>query len=355
MQKLIDSTNNPDQLANEAECMYEIIEEGLKWKQAIFDGFHHTKTALSDRGPALPQTQKHQATVAIEWSPGLHTQRATQSSISTDTSNEMQVPEREMQKRRKLSETVPFKDAIRVAQLMDGTPSVAETDQFVRVRDAVVHKATEARTMAGRKFKCSPLHFDKVEMYIVFWARVFDKIGVHRLTTFMGLIRSVNESKVDPVGSRPISEATRSQPTLVQKVIDAYYLQSTTQISAITKNYVRYAHAADFYRQYRLLCSEAADVKTETGQLFQKLGLRTTVGRSSSTLVNDYLLHCLNGFGLNVDLDVNGPLHKMREQARTRMRNEIALSQSYYTISNVFGPGVWTMLPVQGFASCVIP
>ena len=353
MEKLIISINNPNELENEVKCMRELLDKLLNLKRAKLHGYNHAKNTPLDPNPALPpQSRKRQATMDTPSLPALNAKRPTQGSVSADASSEMQVPERRMQKRRRVPEIVSFEDAVRVAQSMkDGPPAITETDHFVRVREAVVRKATEAGTMAGRNATCSTLKFDDVDMYIITWAKIFGREGTQRLAALMKDIRSTGEFEVNPIGSRPVLGATSSQPTLVQNVIDAYRLQSATQTTAMTKKYIRYIHAADFYRQYRDLCGEAADDNTETGQLFKTLGLKTAVGVSYPTLVNDYLLYCLKDFGLNINSDPKDPLHKEREQARMNMRNEVALSQSYYTIRNEFGPGVFALLLDKDFPS----
>ena len=275
-------------------------------------------------------------------------------------------------KKRRLSRRPPLGDGITRAQCVgDGLVVMENSIGFLKVKEEAVTRLQtlktrhleEARKKKSRTRKRSTLadaakptlkEVESIEQCTLFWSKVFGKCGIARLSAFVEAVKAGNTiTDNDPVLDSSEIASPAVAPPAVQGVLRAYHRQLNDRSTATIGRFLRQVHLSDFNRQYNLLVDDASKDHSQIREIFRINKMETSRGRAWNSLVNDYLVHCLDNIDLtqltshkegrrssNVDPDTD-----VITQARHRLRNEVYLSQPYQVMERAFGRGVFALLP----------
>ena len=246
-------------------------------------------------------------------------------------------------RRKRKSSKPPLEQSIRVAQReASGVATLEVAEVFMEVRDDVLSQLEAQVPEDKRGGQNMAKDVKMLDTCIIYWAKVFGRDGVDRLSIFMKLVRSV-EGLWQPQDG-PASQSARvapNDPLPLRRAIEAYNIQTANRTSAMMGKCFRYIQASTFYREYQALIADAESPHGEMRQIFEAKGMTTSRGRDWKSLVNDYLVHCLD------DLDPCDITSEAAKAARNRLKNEIQFCLPYHMLENTFGRGIFILLPEQ--------
>ena len=221
-----------------------------------------------------------------------------------------------------------------------------ETMKTLALKEAKKKNSTRAKKKFISEDAAKPTlnEVESIAKCTLFWSKVFGKYGVSRIFEFMEAVRAGHATTDDdPVLDSNEVASHNARPASLRGVLEAYHRQANHRRTAIMGRFLRLVHLSDFNKQYSTLIRE----------IFRLNHMETSRGRSWASLVNDYLIHCLH----NIDLSLLKSHKEGRgsssvdqdtdtiTQARSRLRNEVFLSQPYRVMERTFGRGVFLLLP----------
>ena len=187
-----------------------------------------------------------------------------------------------------------------------------------------------------------------MENQVLYFCRVFGKPGRQRLRDILRTVRqhqSEGELIIDQAetqyGLKNGSRSLREWITSIQQ-------QDQARKAELGKPFQRYLLSAQQYEKWIALLQAAEDPRSETSTKMYALGLTTSQGRDVRTNVKAYFLNVTRGFDIREAaakvVDAKNP---ELIKARNSLQNTIATGRTYYVLQEVFGPGVFLLLPEQ--------
>ena len=268
--------------------------------------------------------------------------RVRDTSVDSPARTDSDLEAKQTNKKRRLSKQAPLEVGIQRAQYVgDGLVVMEVSGVWLKVQEEVRVRLETMKTLALKEAKkknstrakkkfisedaAKPTlnEVESIAKCTLFWSKVFGKYGVY------------------------------ARPASLRGVLEAYHRQANHRRTAIMGRFLRLVHLSDFNKQYSTLVDDANDHTTPIREIFRLNHMETSRGRSWASLVNDYLIHCLH----NIDLSLLKSHKEGRgsssvdqdtdtiTQARSRLRNEVFLSQPYRVMERTFGRGVFLLLP----------
>ena len=187
-----------------------------------------------------------------------------------------------------------------------------------------------------------------IENQLLYFCRVFGKPGRQRLRDILRTVRQhQNEGKLisDQAETRyGLEHSSRS----LREWIKSIQQQDQARKVELGITFQRYLLSAQQYEKWMALRQDAEDPGSETSTKMHALGLTTSQGRDSRTNVKAYFLNITQGFNIGEaaakEVEIKNP---ELIKARNSLQNTIAIGRTYYVLREVFGPGVFLLLPEQ--------
>ena len=299
--------------------------------------------------------------------------RVRDTSVDSPARTDSDLEAKQTNKKRRLSKQAPLEVGIQRAQYVgDGLVVMEVSGVWLKVQEEVRVRLETMKTLALKEAKkknstrarkkfisedaAKPTlnEVESIAKCTLFWSKVFGKYGVSRIFEFMEAVRAGHATTDDdPVLDSNEVASHNARPASLRGVLEAYHRQANHRRTAIMGRFLRLVHLSDFNKQYSTLVDDANDHTTPIREIFRLNHMETSRGRSWASLVNDYLIHCLH----NIDLSLLKSHKEGRgsssvdqdtdtiTQARSRLRNEVFLSQPYRVMERTFGRGVFLLLP----------
>ncbi len=186
------------------------------------------------------------------------------------------------------------------------------------------------------------------ENQVLYFCRMFGKPGRQRLRDILRSIRQHQSEGKLLSDQSEIHNGLEHGSRSLREWIDSVQRQDQARTVELGVAFQRYLLGAQQYEKWRALLQAAEDPSSETYTQMHALGLTTSQGRDVRTNVKAYFLNYTKGFDIREaaakEADMTNP---ELAKARNSLQNTIATGRTYYVLQEVFGPGVFLLLPEQ--------
>ncbi len=187
-----------------------------------------------------------------------------------------------------------------------------------------------------------------IENQVLYFCRVFGKPGRQRLRDILRSIRQ-HQSEGKLIGDQAETQHGLEQGSrLLREWITSIQQQDQARKVELGVAFQKYLLSAQQYEKWMALLQAAEDPRSETSAKMHALGLTTSQGRDVRTNVKAYFLNVTRGFDIREAaakvVDIKNP---ELTKARNSLQNTIAIGRTYYVLREVFGPGIFLLLPEQ--------